>query len=96
VSLQPGDGFARLRQSPPKLQHQARFAHPGLAADAHDLPSSGLDFTEPLPQCRELPLPANEGRQAALHGHVEAATGAAGLEDLEGAHRGTPLHRQLA
>src|SRR6266508_1162580 len=48
VSLQPGHSFARLRQGPPKLQHQARFAHTGLSSDAHDLPPSGFDLTEAL------------------------------------------------
>ena len=50
VAFKPSHRLPSLRQGTPKLQHQARFAHPGLASDAHDLPSPGLDFAEALTQ----------------------------------------------
>ena len=67
MALQPGHSFARPRQGTLKLQHQARFAHPGLAGDAHDLPPPGLHFMEPLTQRGQFPLSSNQRREAALH-----------------------------
>ena len=96
VALNPGDLLPGLRQGPPKLQHQARFAHAGLASDTHHLPPASFDLTEALTQRRQLPLAADQRRQTALHRHVKARAVATGPQDLEGVHRGTALHRDLA
>ena len=86
-----------LRQParPAETQHQARFAHPSLAGDAHDLLPAGLDLTEPLTQRGEFPLPTNQGvspRSTATSKRVRRLRG----RSTKGAHRGTSLHRHLA
>ena len=69
---------------------------PGLAGDADDLPPPGLDLTEPLTQRGQFPLSTNQGREPALHRHVKARPATARPQHLEGVHRGTALHWQLA
>ena len=60
MAFEPGHGFASLRQSPSKLQHQARFAYPRLARDAYHLPPSSLDLTEAILQRGQFPLSTHQ------------------------------------
>ena len=78
-----------------ELEEESALAEAGVAGDHHHLPAPFPRLLEALAQHRQLARPADERREPALGGDVQARAAAAGPEHLEGARGGAALGGDL-
>jgi len=78
-----------------ELEEEPALAEAGVAGDHHHLPAPFPRVLEALAQRRQLARPADERREAALGGDVQARALAARPEHLEGARGGAALGGEL-
>ena len=80
-----------------ELVHQARLAHARLADDRHHLTVTVAGKLLRAAELLQLDVAADEARQAASGGGLEASSRGAGARHLVDFHRiGEPLHRHGA